>query len=170
MTQLCGREVNIAQEELDSFLAVAEELKIKGLTQSSSSAQPETHKNKGNPGGISHPANTANTRKRSPVRGQPRLEEDQEEIQEIPTIKTEPGGQSVAQYQEVEEEEAVVEDYDYEDQDVQYGHNLSSATLDYEQGKVSGESHCLSGFFFPGLKNQIIAWWDGGAGYTETEC
>ena len=67
------------------------------------------------------------------------MEEDPEEIQEIPTIKTEPGGQSLAQYQEVEE--AVVEDYDYEDQEVQYGHNLSSATLDYEQGKVSGESH-----------------------------
>ena len=138
MYQLCAREVNIAQEELDSFLAVAEELKIKGLTQSSNSTQPEYHKSKGNPGGISHTNNTAHTRKRSPASSQSRVEEDQEEIQEIPTIKTEPGGQSVAQYQE--EEEAVVEDYDYEDQEVQYGHALSSATLDYEQGKVSGES------------------------------
>ena len=149
MYQLCAREVNIAQEELDSFLAVAEELKIKGLTQSSNSAQPESQ-SKGNRGGISQ----TNTRKRSPARSQPRVEEDQDEIQEIPTIKTEPGGQTVAQYQE-EEEEAVVEDYDYEDQEVQYGHTLSSATLDYEQGKVSGGSHCHCSvwfFFFPGLK------------------
>ena len=65
-----------------------------------------------------------------------RVEEAQEEIQEIPTIKTEPGGQSLAQYQE----EGLVEDYDYEDPEVQYDTTLGSATLDYEQGKVSGES------------------------------
>ena len=135
MSQFCAREVNIAQEELDSFLAVAEELKIKGLTQSANSSQPESHKTKG----ISNSTTTTTTtRKRSPASSQPRMEEDPEEIQELPTIKTEPGGQSLAQYQE--EGEAVVEDYDYEDQEVQYGHNLSSATLDYEQGKVSGES------------------------------
>jgi len=33
-------EVNVAQEELNSFLAVAEELSVKGLTQNQSSAQP----------------------------------------------------------------------------------------------------------------------------------
>ena len=85
-------------------------------------------------------SNTTNStaRKRSTASSQPRLEEDQEEIQEIPTIKTEPGGQSLAQYQG--EEEEVVGDYDYEDQEVQYDNTLTSARLDYEQGKVSGES------------------------------
>jgi len=33
-------EVNVAQEELNSFLAVAEELSVKGLTQNQSAAQP----------------------------------------------------------------------------------------------------------------------------------
>ena len=32
-------EVNVAQEELNSFLAVAEELSVKGLTQNQSSTQ-----------------------------------------------------------------------------------------------------------------------------------
>ena len=32
-------EVNVAQEELNSFLAVAEDLKVKGLTQSSSGSK-----------------------------------------------------------------------------------------------------------------------------------
>ena len=76
------------------------------------------------------------TRKKSVASSQSRVEEAQEEIQEIQTIKTEPGGQSLAQYQE----EGLVEDYDYEDPEVQYDNALGSATLDYEQGKVSGES------------------------------
>ena len=130
----CAREVNIAQEELDSFLAVAEELKIKGLTQSASSTQPKSHKSKEIPA-PSVISNTT-TRKISVASSQSRMEEAQEEIQEIQTIKTEPGGQSLAQYQE----EGLVEDYDYEDPEVQYDNALGSATLDYEQGKVSGES------------------------------
>merc|ERR1712106_506343 len=35
-------EVNVAQEELNSFLAVAEELKVKGLTQNQSETQIDT--------------------------------------------------------------------------------------------------------------------------------
>ena len=35
-------EVNVAQEELNSFLAVAEELRVKGLTQNQSSKKPES--------------------------------------------------------------------------------------------------------------------------------
>merc|ERR1712168_955290 len=35
-------EVNVAQEELNSFLAVAEELKVKGLTQNQSSKKQES--------------------------------------------------------------------------------------------------------------------------------
>jgi len=34
-------EVNIAQEELNSFLAVAEELRVKGLTQNSSESSKQ---------------------------------------------------------------------------------------------------------------------------------
>ena len=37
-------EVNIAQEELNSFLAVAEDLKIKGLTQNLSASSPSKRK------------------------------------------------------------------------------------------------------------------------------
>ena len=91
---------------------------------------------------------------------QPRAEEDQAEIQEIPTIKTEPGGHSLAQYQE----EALVEDYDYEDQEVQYDNTLTSTNLEYEQGKVSGGSLSLTFLSsFLDLKHKIMDWlgvWD----------
>ena len=36
-------EVNVAQEELNSFLAVAEELRVKGLTQNQSGSRKETY-------------------------------------------------------------------------------------------------------------------------------
>jgi len=38
-------EVNVAQEELNSFLAVAEDLRVKGLTQSQPGSQPKRHEN-----------------------------------------------------------------------------------------------------------------------------
>ena len=34
-------EVNVAQEELNSFLSVAEDLRVKGLTQSSNPTKPQ---------------------------------------------------------------------------------------------------------------------------------
>ena len=37
-------EVNVAQEELNSFLSVAEDLRVKGLTQNSSRSQQQTYK------------------------------------------------------------------------------------------------------------------------------
>jgi len=37
-------EVNVAQEELNSFLAVAEDLRVKGLTQNQSGSQPNSQK------------------------------------------------------------------------------------------------------------------------------
>merc|ERR1712060_659324 len=37
-------EVNVAQEELNSFLAVAEDLRVKGLTQNPSESQTQTTK------------------------------------------------------------------------------------------------------------------------------
>jgi len=48
-------EVNVAQEELNSFLAVAEELKVKGLTQNNSSSGSSSKKGQENNRPPSHP-------------------------------------------------------------------------------------------------------------------
>ena len=40
-------EVNVAQEDLNSFLAVAEDLKVKGLTQKNESSESKGEKNYG---------------------------------------------------------------------------------------------------------------------------
>jgi len=90
-------EVNVAQEELNSFLAVAEDLKIKGLTQNGSN---ETTKS-------SDPTPTHNIRPRDnlerkepipPRRPRPMLPHpssnlsypDEDDIQEVVPVKSEP--------------------------------------------------------------------------------
>jgi len=89
-------EVNVAQEELNSFLAVAEELKVKGLTQGNSSkdSNPTTPTPVSNP----TPRPSVPIRPRSPPRHAspapkrprppPTYEEDIQEM--APVVKTEP--------------------------------------------------------------------------------
>jgi len=89
-------EVNVAQEELNSFLAVAEDLKVKGLTQGNSSKDS----NPAPPPPVSSqtPRQTAPLRPRSPprhaspapkrARPPPAYEEDIQEV--APVVKSEP--------------------------------------------------------------------------------
>ena len=113
-------EVNVAQEELNSFLAVAEELKVKGLTQSQSGGAAETNHRKQSyqepPREPPAPKRPRQEAPRAPV-APPRIEVDVE-VQEVampqPIVKVEPpapqygGEQSLAPYQGEEQYE---EDY-----------------------------------------------------------
>jgi len=98
-------EVNVAQEELNSFLAVAEDLQVKGLTQSNSPAKskpdppPSTSlipKPKQPP--IRDPEPPAIKRPRQPAPPQPSYQQQEDDdIQEvIPTVKTEPEIQTIS--------------------------------------------------------------------------
>ena len=133
-------EVNIAQEELDSFLSVAEELKIKGLTQSCSSTQPESQTKKPR---ISQ--NSSNIRQNTVAKSRPREEQqDIVEVEEIPAIKTEPSGGSLSQYEEPEE----VGEYEYQEQEEHYEESDPSTT-EYPLGKPAGDIiYHLSGVVF----------------------
>ena len=89
-------EVNVAQEELNSFLAVAEDLKVKGLTQGSSSkdsnpAAPPVSNPTPRPSVPIRPRSPP--RHASPAPKRPRLQPTfEEDIQEVtpPVVKTEP--------------------------------------------------------------------------------
>jgi len=89
-------EVNVAQEELNSFLAVAEELKVKGLTQSSSGNDSSNTKPKAETPTTSNVARARiqrdkeeNSFKRS--RPPPSTDFHDDDIQEVqPVIKQEP--------------------------------------------------------------------------------
>ena len=83
-------EVNVAQEELNSFLAVAEDLRVKGLTQTNSSTKDQAHhasnltaKNQDPPPQRPRPAPKQTTRQPSPAA----VDDD---IQEVVPIKSEP--------------------------------------------------------------------------------
>ena len=84
-------EVNVAQEELNSFLAVAEDLRVKGLTQNNSSTKQAI--NKPPPASKLIPG-----RDQDPLPKRPRptpparqtLSADDDDIQEVVPIKSEP--------------------------------------------------------------------------------
>jgi len=96
-------EVNVAQEELNSFLAVAEDLRVKGLTQNNSDSSnhkqdlsKQVNRQKVSQGGVSLPPQTKRPRVTSP--SAPSLaksaatnwqKDTEDEIQEVAAVKTE---------------------------------------------------------------------------------
>jgi len=97
-------EVNVAQEELNSFLAVAEDLRVKGLTQNNSSS--DSSKPKSEPPKITRPPPPREPQERDPLpppkrpRPTPPIistsqqqsyhQEDDDDIQEVVPVKSEP--------------------------------------------------------------------------------
>jgi len=87
-------EVNVAQEELNSFLAVAEELKVKGLTQNQAGGEEKRSKS---PSGFKS-AQRIVDREPTPLTKRPRPTPSapvnsfapDDEIQEVVPVKTEP--------------------------------------------------------------------------------
>jgi len=110
-------EVNVAQEELNSFLAVAEELRVKGLTQNTQ----ETPKQRSPPPRDPvpppkrpRPAPPPPTRTQPQVfRSQEQRDDEVQEVQEVQTVKAEPREQQV--YQENQESAVAIEDTYQED-------------------------------------------------------
>ena len=149
-------EVNVAQEELNSFLAVAEELKVKGLTQNGPSSP-----------GRREPVVTGPKRQivtdpvpppppKRPRPPPPIAATEEEEIQEVASVKAEP---REAQYQPQEEQEQVdhhqslaqVDEYGgeegYEEDYGQYEEGyamMASAGAEGNKGKPPPPSTCLS--------------------------
>ena len=113
-------EVNVAQEELNSFLAVAEELRVKGLTQNKESSKgrprsppPPVHRDPVPPPKRPRPAPPP-----APA-ARPQYQED--EIQEVALpVKSEPRESSGAGYQEAAEEGAVALEDGYNEQYEEY--------------------------------------------------
>merc|ERR1712038_1584830 len=101
-------EVNVAQEELNSFLAVAEELKVKGLTQNNSSTAEERREPVAAPkrhlvtDPVPPPPPKRPRPPAPPLAAAAAAAAEEEEIQEVASVKTEPREQ--VQYQAQEQE------------------------------------------------------------------
>ena len=114
-------EVNVAQEELNSFLAVAEELRVKGLTQNNSEAAKQPRE--------APPRDPVPPPKRprpapppapSPAR-QVYQQQEEDEVQEVEVpVKSEPREQMAGSYQEAQESAVALED-GYQEEYGEYG-------------------------------------------------
>ena len=132
-------EVNIAQENLNSFLAVAEELQVKGLTQSSSNSSNSNQTQ------TSTATKSNNTSSYIKSRMKPRADSEVLEVEEIQKVKTEPGGsggehQVVASYEgeEYQDYQETEEGYAEEKQE-DYGQDLYSG----QQAVSASGKHCV---------------------------
>jgi len=88
-------EVNVAQEELNSFLAVAEDLRVKGLTQNQSGPSARTKETYPTPKPQDIPKVRAPDPAPPPKRSRPAppvssYSQDDDDIQEVVPVKTEP--------------------------------------------------------------------------------
>ena len=136
-------EVNVAQEELNSFLAVAEELKVKGLTQNPNQNSSQSQKsNNSTPKMMSTPApSKMMSGSRPRIKTNPDPEPDDVIIDEtpVPNVKTEPPSTSdhaVASYEDEEYQE--YQDPGYEDdggQAMAYNNQSAASNVDFESGK-----------------------------------
>jgi len=114
-------EVNVAQEDLNSFLAVAEELKVKGLTQGgdgnlSQEAQKSVFPNTSS--SSTRPVQTAPPAKRPrPIPPQPPVHDvvQDDQVEEIARVKQEPLIAAPYVVGQVEDEGYEVEEEGYED-------------------------------------------------------
>jgi len=84
-------EVNVAQEDLNSFLAVAEELRVKGLTQGPNT-NSSTSKSDSRPAPPSRPRSPPAQHSSTPVQKRARIPTNDDDIQEVAQVpvKSEP--------------------------------------------------------------------------------
>ena len=143
-------EVNVAQEDLNNFLAVAEELKIKGLTQNNSEDSGKSSSNsqsKQEP--VKHRAPSLNLPTRpAPTAAVAAVEDD--DIQEVVAeVKAEPGSsrmEVLEQYQDTSHQGDMVtydEGYDYADygegEAEGYGGHMVEAGADQDKGGLENK-------------------------------
>ena len=134
----------MAQEDLNTFLAVAEDLKVKGLTQnqagSNSSSRPTSKPE------VKQPKPPDREFKRSAPAGRPHTmaEPEDDDIQEVMPVKTEPAPSQAELYQQDPQQaggqlqqfdEGAMEYGDYED----YGHQYDESGQQLVEG-VGGEA------------------------------
>ena len=150
--------MNVAQEELNDFLSIAEELRVKGLTQGSGGGQQGTKRPK-SPPSSSKPIVPSAKRPRppDPIK-QPQISapvDVDDDIQEVLPVKTEPGASSsmaspaghlvqaqgghLATY----DEEGYGEYSQFEEQQ-----EFDGSMVDFNQTGVDGNKGKISFYFF----------------------
>jgi len=149
-------EVNVAQEDLNSFLAVAEDMKVKGLTQNNQTTSSKSSSQSS----YTAPQHTASRHKPSPhpperepappppkrpgrpptflTRDEPRAEEEVHEVDMPSQVKSEPITQAIQPLVEMGYEEEGFEEYGQEyGQDGGQGYDAGGLTVGADGNKGS---------------------------------
>jgi len=121
-------EVNVAQEDLNNFLSVAEDLKVKGLTQNQSGSSRQSSK----PEVKSKPPDREREIKRSMSR--PGTNQEDDDIQEVMPVKTEPTHSQSEPFQD-DHQQPGQQLQQFEDGAMEYGEGYE----DYGQYDESGQ-------------------------------
>jgi len=186
-------EVNVAQEELNSFLAVAEDLQVKGLTQGSSSNSDNKTKSEHK---SSIPRNVRDQDFPPPKRPRPAPAPsyqqqqqpapsaagaaDDDDIQEVVPVKAEPGSAmagttAAAAYGVGEQSGAVALEEDYSEENYDYGGYGEAAGYDDGSGMIDPNTGMpIAGadgnkeYLDASIRNKMVRTADGF--YTCTDC
>ena len=165
-------EVNVAQDELNSFLAVAEELRVKGLTQnnqtSSSSKKDSAPKSPPPRPRVAPEPSPAPPPKRSrpnPPPPQPTYVADDDDIQEVVPVKSEPRDNPIVSVDPYAGEEpapapnnhqlATEEDANYDESYDDYGQYDQSYDASMMDPNMTGDSN-KGRVLFPFLRSEFL--------------
>jgi len=180
-------EVNVAQEELNSFLAVAEDLRVKGLTQNNSGAPP---KERAPSPKISRPPPPERDPVPPPKRPRPApppqtYQQDDDDIQEVqPIVKSEPVAAPAESQQYApaaqQSQQVALEDDAYADESYDYGeygdggYDDGSGMIDPNtglpiQGAGGADGNKGRSNFEAELQRRMFSM-GSGAGYRCTDC
>jgi len=129
-------EVNVAQDDLNNFLAVAEDLRIKGLTQNTQgSSSSSSRQVKSQPEPLKPRTQERETKK--PVISRPTPTTEDDDIQEVVSVKSEPA-QSHQEYQDPTGQSGQLQQYEaelqYEEGYEDYGQYAAEVVMDEAQG------------------------------------
>merc|ERR1711915_748163 len=83
-------EVNVAQEDLNNFLSVSEELRIKGLTQGQEEKSKPVSSPPKPPSASRHPPNSRSAARTERIHEDRQYQVEEDEIEEILPVKSEP--------------------------------------------------------------------------------
>jgi len=137
-------EVNVAQEDLNTFLSVAEELQVKGLTQGNNGSAQQSSKHTAPKSEPYKPSASRNDvppvkkQRLSTPAAQSSYQAMDDDIQEVVPVKSEPGGSGSAMMDQYQEHQAgagtvAVED-DYQEEGYGYYYDDGSGQIDPNTG------------------------------------
>ena len=126
-------EVNVAQEDLNNFLSVSEELRIKGLTQGQEEKSKPVSSPPKPPSASRHPSNSRPAARTERIHEARQYQVEEDEIEEILPVKSEPASSQESHLPAMSSEVDNIGEYD-ENYEEYNQYDETNYTVDATQG------------------------------------